>query len=104
MSNQAGWECDACRRSGLEEKRRCGFRGAAVNAPEQVVWARGGAAVTSCPKSYISAESESLVEEFLVRRKLGGLRMDELSARQVEAFLILEKELSDEQRNTRRTG
>jgi len=58
----------------------------------------------TCPKSYITAESEALVEEFLVRRRLGGLRFEELSARQVEAFLILEKELSDEQRNTRRAG
>jgi hypothetical protein len=69
-----------------------------------VVWARGQAALTTCPKSFITAESEALVEEFLVRRKLGGLRFEELSARQVEAFLILEKELSDEHRNTRRTG
>jgi hypothetical protein len=57
----------------------------------------------TCPKSYITPDSEALVEDFLVRRKLGGLRFEELSARQVEAFLILEKELSNE-RNTRRAG
>ena len=27
FSNQAGWECDACRRSGLEIRRRCGWLG-----------------------------------------------------------------------------
>jgi hypothetical protein len=77
---------------------------AANKEREAVVWARGQSAVTKCPKSYITAESEALVEEFLVRRKLGGLRFEELSARQVEAFLILDKELNDEQRNTRRAG
>ena len=25
FSNQAGWECDACRRAGLEVRRRCGW-------------------------------------------------------------------------------
>jgi hypothetical protein len=40
----------------------------------------------------VTAESLGLVEEFLVRRRLGGLDFDELSARQVEAFLILEGE------------
>jgi hypothetical protein len=69
-----------------------------------VVWARGQVALTRCPKSCITPESEALVEEFLVRRRLGGLRFEELSARQVEAFLILEKEWSDGQRSTRRTG
>ena len=48
------------------------------------------------PQSYITAESEGLVEEFLVRRRLGGLRIDELCARQAEGFLILEQELSTE--------
>jgi hypothetical protein len=37
-----------------------------------------------------------MVEEFLVRRRLGGLRVDDLSARQAEAFLILEEELARE--------
>jgi hypothetical protein len=104
MSNQAGWECDACRKAGLEQKRRCGWSPAASSARETVVWARRQSVLTTCPRSYITAESEAMVEEFLVRRRFGGLRFEELSARQVEAFLILDKELSDEQRNTRRAG
>ena len=32
------------------------------------VWARKTVALETCPKSYITAESEALVEEFLVRR------------------------------------
>jgi hypothetical protein len=53
-------------------------------------------AIESCPKSYITAESEGLVEDFLVRRRLGGMRFAELSARQVEGFLILEEALAAE--------
>ena len=70
-----------------------------------MVWARRGIALSACPKSYISAESLTLVEEFFVRRRLGGMNFAELSARQVEAFVILEKalatEMNDGQHNTR---
>jgi hypothetical protein len=69
------------------------------------VWVRKTAVLETCPRSYITAESESMVEEFLVRRRLGGSRFDELSARQVEAFVILEKALEEENNghhNTRR--
>jgi hypothetical protein len=60
------------------------------------VWARKTVATESCPKSYITAESEGLVEDFLVRRRLGGMSFVELSARQVEGFLILEQALAGE--------
>ena len=60
------------------------------------VWARKTVATESCPKSYITAESEGLVEEFLVRRRLGGMSFGELSARQVEGFVILEQALAAE--------
>ena len=62
------------------------------------VWARKTVAIESCPKSYITAESEGLVEDFLVRRRLGGMNFGELSARQVEGFLILEQALAAELR------
>ncbi|SPF33178.1 conserved hypothetical protein [Candidatus Sulfopaludibacter sp. SbA4] len=59
----------------------------------------------TCPKSYITAESLTLVEEFFVRRRLGGMNFAELTAKQVEAFVILEKalvtEMNDGQHNTR---
>jgi hypothetical protein len=52
--------------------------------------------MATCPKPYITAESQSLVEEFFVRRHLRAFDGKELTARQVEAFVILEKELSAE--------
>ncbi|MGA2724260.1 MAG: hypothetical protein ABSG79_17855 [Bryobacteraceae bacterium] len=70
-----------------------------------LVWARRGVSLRTCPKPYITAESETLVEEFFVRRRLGGMDLAKLSARQVEAFVILEKALTgktiDGQHNTR---
>jgi hypothetical protein len=66
------------------------------------VWARKTVATESCPKSYITAESEGLVEDFLVRRRLGGMSFEELSARQVEGFLILEQALAAEDLGGRR--
>jgi hypothetical protein len=64
-----------------------------------LVWARKDVAVSSCPKSVVMVESESLVEEFLVRRRMGGINFGELSARQIEAFLILENALAAEKRD-----
>ena len=57
------------------------------------VWVRANVAVSTCPKSYISSESQSLVEEFWIRRRLGGIRAAELTARQADAFVLLEHEL-----------
>src|SRR6185369_17928748 len=65
FSNQAGWECDVCRRSGLEVRRRCGWLGLSDTGRAAPVWARKTIAIESCPQSYITAESEGLLEEFL---------------------------------------
>ena len=69
------------------------------------VWARRDVALRTCPKPYITADSQTLVEEFFGRRRLRGMDFAKLSARQVEAFVILEKALtgkmSDGQHNTR---
>ena len=61
-----------------------------------MVWARRNVSLDTCPKPYITGESLSLVEEFFVRRRLRGFDGEDLSARQVEAFLILENELAAE--------
>jgi hypothetical protein len=44
----------------------------------------------------ITAESQTTVEEFFIRRRLGLMNEEQLTARQVEAFAILEKELAAE--------
>jgi hypothetical protein len=102
MTNQAGWECDACRKSGLEKKRRCGWLGGYDDPNAPPVWVRKRVAISTCPKSYVTAESHVLVEDFLVRRRLGGLHSADLSARQVEAFVVLEHELALERTDAQR--
>jgi hypothetical protein len=65
------------------------------------VWSRYHIATDTCPKSYVTATSLGWIEEFLVWRRLGYRRVEKLSARDVEAFMILENELTAEQRRGR---
>lgn len=102
FSDQAGWECATCRKSGLETKRRCGWIPTAVETPVRVVWAKDSVATSMCPKSFVTAQSMAWVEEYLVRRRLGHRGIDGLGAREVEAFLILEHELG--KRDVDRSG
>jgi hypothetical protein len=60
------------------------------------VWARRGVNLGTCPRSLITAESQTTVEDFFIRRRLGLMNEEHLTARQVEAFAILERELAAE--------
>jgi hypothetical protein len=53
----------------------------------------------TCPKSYITAESEALLEEFAIFRRLGHIEPGTLTARQAEAFCILDHELAMEMKD-----
>jgi hypothetical protein len=90
--DQAGWRCDACRRNGLERKRRCGWLPEAERGPEVVVWARPGAIARECPKTLITAESVGLTEKFAAWRLGGGRITESMAAREVEAFHLLSAE------------
>ena len=61
-----------------------------------MVWARKQAATDRCPKSEITAQSLDWIERFLVWKRLGASYPEALSAREVEAFLLLERELESE--------
>jgi hypothetical protein len=87
----------------LEQKRRCGWLGVDAPPMQRLVWARRNVGLDRCPKPYITAESQSLVEEFFIRRRFRGFPANQLSARQVEAFVILEKELTAEVEDGRRS-
>jgi hypothetical protein len=91
----------------LEKARRCGWLGYQDEPAGPPVWARKDISLHTCPKSYVSSESQSLVEEFLLRRRLGAIDIRELSAKQVEAFALLERaltgEIKDGQQNRRAT-
>ena len=94
-----------CRKSGLERKRRCGWLGLGEEPRAAPVWARKEVALGVCPKSYITGESLALLDEFVIRRRLGRTEISEMSGRQVDAFLILEEavaeEIRDGQQNSR---
>jgi hypothetical protein len=53
-------------------------------------------AIAECPKSYITPESLGWLEEFQVRKLFGFGDLTTLSARAVDAFCTLEKELAAE--------
>jgi hypothetical protein len=64
-----------------------------------VIWARGGAALTTCPTSYITSESISLLEEFHAWKLFGAPDFYQLPARVVEAIFLLENELRSGRNN-----
>lgn len=75
----------------LERKRRCGWQ-AAGGEESAMVWARGGAVATECPKTAITAASEAWLEMFAAWRGTGLIDAAELTARDVEALAILKRE------------
>ena len=95
-ANQAAWKCDGCRKRGLEIQRRCGWLPEQSPTGAKHVWARESVAITSCPVSYITAESISMLEEFYAWKLFGCRDMYELQARAAEAFYLLEMELRSE--------
>jgi len=61
------------------------------------VWSRRGVHTYSCPKSFISPGSVTLLEEYWAWKRAGGVSYLELEARTLEAFTVLESELLKEQ-------
>jgi hypothetical protein len=97
-AGQAGWKCEQCRRQGLEIRRRCGFLPEAQRGASRAVWVRGRAIAEECPKSLVTAASVEFLEKFFAW-KFSGRYGEELTAREADAFLILEKEWRAEQIN-----
>jgi hypothetical protein len=96
LGNKAAWSCDACRKSGLERKRRCGWLVNDTVAGSSIVWARGRTTLATCPTSTITSESVALLEEFHAWQLLGAGSVYDLPARLVHAIFILENELRAE--------
>ncbi|MDE3196797.1 MAG: hypothetical protein KGN84_10665 [Acidobacteriota bacterium] len=65
----------------------------------RIVWGRKQTHVDQCPKTFVTAGSLALLEEFFVRRRLGVPDSLDAEARKIDAFLILndllEKEKTD---------
>jgi hypothetical protein len=99
FAGRAGWDCESCRRNGLEVNRRCGFLPAEQRGDPQIVWGRGPVHAQECPKSFITGDSLALLEEYFVRRRLGIPDPAEMEARKIDAFLILQDLMEREERN-----
>jgi hypothetical protein len=99
FAGRAGWDCDKCRKHGLDVSRRCGFIPLERRGPARVVWGRKQIQSEECPKSLVTGTSLALLEEFLVRRRLGIQESLETEARKIDAFLILREQMEREERD-----
>jgi len=63
------------------------------------VWGRKQVQTRECPKSLITGESVTLLEEFFVRRRLGIADSLETEARKTDAFLILRDQMEREEKD-----
>jgi hypothetical protein len=64
-----------------------------------VVWARNGAAAEECPTSLVTPASIEFLEKFFAWKTVGVIKLTagestagELTAREAEAFVMLERE------------
>ena len=102
FAKQAAWRCDECRKLGLEKRRRCAWAGKEEPGGKRIVWGRRQIAVTQCPKSLISGESLYLLEQFSAWTRCRNANLQAMSARIVDAILILENEARAELRSENR--
>ncbi len=63
---------------------------------------RRHSAIEECPRSYITAQSVAWLEAFYAWRLTGRQTLDDVPARQADAFLVLEGELMEENSDGRR--
>lgn len=70
--------------------------------PRRVVWARGPVATEVCPKSMISAESWTFLEQFGVWKTVGLGSTETLPAKQLDALRVLDQEWLTEKQNAER--
>jgi hypothetical protein len=97
-SPRAGWKCDACRKQGLDRKRRCGYLPVDLRGPVTTVWTGGGVGVTECPKPILSAFSLVALEGFFAAKALRSpVTCEAMDAKSVDAWQVLEQELRKEQ-------
>lgn len=96
-SRQAGWKCDACRKSGLDGKRRCGYLPAERRGPLVTVWTGGGVGVTECPKPIVGSFSLMCLEGFFAMKL--GVSLDcweRVSGKVIDGWQVLAEELRKE--------
>jgi hypothetical protein len=92
LSRPAGWDCETCRKKGLEAKRRCAWHAVGQAGEPRVVWARRGVASEECPRPRISAQSHAWIELYATWKRTGRGDVMGLEARDADALALLEAE------------
>ena len=62
----------------------------------RIVWARRRVAADRCPKSEITAQSLEWLEKYYAWKRLGASYPERMTARDVEAVLLLQQEMEQE--------
>jgi hypothetical protein len=60
--------------------------------PRRPVWVRGRRVTEECPKSLITTDSVEAIEKFLVWTFSGRRGGEEFTAREIDAFVLLDAE------------
>jgi len=103
IAEPRGWDCDECRKQHLEVKRRCGWVPEAQLTEPRPVWIRRSVETSSCPKSVVSAQSLEWLEEFAAWRG-GYISKASLTARQIQAFQLLENAVLGEAQHAKQSS
>jgi len=91
--NQTAWRCDECRKAGLEKRRNCGYLRKGGAGKSRPVWASGKVWTAECPRSFITAESLTLLDAYAVWRMPGALHVfEDMPARVADALMTLHTE------------
>jgi hypothetical protein len=67
-----------------------------VKERRQVVWTRRNVSTTECPKSYVTATSQALLDAYYLWSRLGGGGVWSLEPRMADAFVILQEAVNGE--------
>jgi len=65
-----------------------------------MVWARGRTGTEECPKSLVTPQSLEWIEKFFTWKFAGSRALNDMAARDADAFLILEREWRDGEQST----
>ncbi len=69
---------------------------------DKVVWARKRASTMECPKTVVTAESLSMLDTFHAWKILGAADLQEMTAREVDGLMTLEREYQAERKDAER--
>jgi hypothetical protein len=93
LLHPAGWDCESCRRQGLERTGRCGYLPPRERGEPRLVWIHGDAVAEECPKSAVTGRSAAWVESFALWKSGGTAGPVVETARDAEAMAVLGMEL-----------